>query len=111
MGECLVRAGSPIGGQNALVTVMKFTVRLNPTFSLLTLDFSRFFCGFSSKTTFAGNETQQETLLPSQVHRGSFRDRKLTPPPLKTDSVEMENVMVSLLQGDQKYNFMFCTVL
>lgn len=42
MGECLVRAGSPIGGQNALVTVMKFTVRLNPTFSLLTLDFSSF---------------------------------------------------------------------
>lgn len=54
---------------------------------------------------FAGNETQQETLLPSQVHRGSFRDRKLTPPPLKTDSVEMENIMVSLLQGDQKYNY------
>nr|QXU63433.1 short neuropeptide F receptor [Dendroctonus armandi] len=45
--------------------------------------------------TFAINETQQESLLPSQIHRGSsFKEKKLTPPPLKTDSVEMENIMV-----------------
>lgn len=45
MGELPVRAGSPIGGQNALVTVMKFTVRLNPTFSAILIILSVFFYG------------------------------------------------------------------
>ncbi|XP_050301208.1 prolactin-releasing peptide receptor-like isoform X2 [Anthonomus grandis grandis] len=42
------------------------------------------------------NETQQETLLPSGIHRGSsFKERKLTSPPLKGDNVETENIMVA----------------
>lgn len=50
----------------------------------------------SERTCNGNNETQQESLLPSSgVHRAaSIRERKLTPPPLKTDSVEMENVIV-----------------
>ncbi|CAG9854101.1 unnamed protein product [Phyllotreta striolata] len=50
----------------------------------------------SERTCNGNNETQQESLLPSSgVHRAlSFRERKPTPPPLKTDSVEMENIMV-----------------
>ncbi|KAG5881327.1 hypothetical protein JTB14_020280 [Gonioctena quinquepunctata] len=50
----------------------------------------------SERTCNGNNETQQESLLPSSgIHRAvSFRERKLTPPPLKTDSVEMENVIV-----------------
>lgn len=49
-----------------------------------------------SERTCNGNETQQESLLPSGVHRAaSVRERKTTPPPpLKTDSVEVENVLV-----------------
>ncbi|KAJ8978570.1 hypothetical protein NQ317_012094 [Molorchus minor] len=50
----------------------------------------------SERTCNGNNETQQESLLPSSgIHRAaSIRERKLTPPPLKTDSVEMENVIV-----------------
>ncbi|KAG5882218.1 hypothetical protein JTB14_012468 [Gonioctena quinquepunctata] len=50
----------------------------------------------SERTCNGNNETQQESLLPSSgIHRAvSFRERKLTPPPLKTDSVETENVIV-----------------
>lgn len=49
-----------------------------------------------SERTCNGNDTQQESLLPSGVHRStSVRERKTTPPPpLKTDSVEVENVLV-----------------
>lgn len=53
---------------------------------------------WKSERTCNGNETQQESLLQSGlsgVHRAlSVRERKSTPPPLKTDSVEVENVMV-----------------
>lgn len=51
----------------------------------------------SERTCNGNNETQQESLLPSGVHRAaSIRERKLTPPPpLKTDSVEVENVLVA----------------
>ncbi|CAH1169998.1 unnamed protein product [Phaedon cochleariae] len=55
------------------------------------------FENWRSERTCNGNETAQESLLPSSgVHRAvSIRERKLTPPPpLKTDSVEMESVMV-----------------
>lgn len=50
-----------------------------------------------SERTCNGNETQQETLLPSSGNSRviSFGERKLTPPPIKTDSVEMENIAVS----------------
>lgn len=50
----------------------------------------------SERTCNGNNETQQESLLPSGVHRAaSIRERKTTPPPpLKTDSVEVENVLV-----------------
>ncbi|KAJ8938971.1 hypothetical protein NQ318_005212 [Aromia moschata] len=50
----------------------------------------------SERTCNGNNETQQESLLPSSgIHRAlSIRERKLTPPPLKTDSVEMENIIV-----------------
>nr|WDW32492.1 sNPFR [Agasicles hygrophila] len=50
----------------------------------------------SERTCNGNNETQQESLLPSSgIHRAlSFRERKPTPPPLKTDSVETENIMV-----------------
>lgn len=49
----------------------------------------------SERTCNGTNETQQESLLPSGVHRAaSIRERKPTPPPLKTDSVEVENVLV-----------------
>lgn len=50
----------------------------------------------SERTCNGNNETQQESLLPSGVHRAaSIRERKMTPPPpLKTDSVEVENVLV-----------------
>lgn len=79
-------AVSPIGNPNALATAMK------PLVSGRVGAFSS-----TGKTMFpAINETQQESLLPSQIHRGSsFKEKKLTPPPLKTDSVEMENIMVS----------------
>ncbi|CAH1132355.1 unnamed protein product [Ceutorhynchus assimilis] len=41
------------------------------------------------------NETQQETLLPSQIHRSSsIKEKKLTPLQLKNDNVEMENIMI-----------------
>nr|QGA72517.1 prolactin-releasing peptide receptor-like protein [Rhynchophorus ferrugineus] len=44
---------------------------------------------------YGNNETQQETLLSSQIHRApSLKEKKLTPPPLKTDSVEVENIIV-----------------
>lgn len=57
---------------------------------------SRFTNWRSERTCNGNNETQQETLLPSQIHRApSLKEKKLTPPPpLKTDSVEMENIMV-----------------
>lgn len=49
----------------------------------------------SERTCNGNNETQQESLLQSGVHRAaSIRERKATPPPLKTDSVEVENIMV-----------------
>lgn len=49
----------------------------------------------SERTCNGNNETQQESLLQSGVHRApSVRERKTTPPPMKTDSVEVENVMV-----------------
>ncbi|CAH1998613.1 unnamed protein product [Acanthoscelides obtectus] len=50
-----------------------------------------------------GAETQQESLLPSSIHRvPSVRERKPTPPlgslapPNKADSVEVENVVVNV---------------
>ncbi|XP_056636478.1 neuropeptide Y receptor type 2-like [Diorhabda sublineata] len=54
------------------------------------------FDNWRSERTCNGNETQQETLLPSSGNNRaiSFGERKLTPPPQKTDSVEMENIMV-----------------
>lgn len=50
----------------------------------------------SERTCNGNNETQQESLLQSSVQRAaSVRERKATPPPpVKTDSVEVENVMV-----------------
>lgn len=50
----------------------------------------------SERTCNGTNETQQESLLPSGVHRAaSIRERKQTPPPpLKADSVEVENVFI-----------------
>ncbi|XP_023019356.1 prolactin-releasing peptide receptor-like [Leptinotarsa decemlineata] len=50
----------------------------------------------SERTCNGNNETAQESLLPSSgIHRAvSIRERKPTPPPLKTDSVEMENIIV-----------------
>lgn len=49
----------------------------------------------SERTCNGNNETQQESLLQSGVHRAaSIRERKNTPPPLKTDSVEVENIIV-----------------
>lgn len=49
----------------------------------------------SERTCNGNNETQQESLLPSGVHRtASIRERRTTPPPMKTDSVEVENVVV-----------------
>ncbi|XP_966794.1 prolactin-releasing peptide receptor-like [Tribolium castaneum] len=49
----------------------------------------------SERTCNGNNETQQESLLQSGVHRAaSIRERKSTPPPLKTDSVEVENILV-----------------
>ncbi|XP_030746843.1 prolactin-releasing peptide receptor-like [Sitophilus oryzae] len=56
---------------------------------------SRFTNWRSERTCNGNNETQQETLLSSQIHRApSIKEKKLTPPPLKTDSVEMENIIV-----------------
>ncbi|XP_076271898.1 prolactin-releasing peptide receptor-like isoform X2 [Rhynchophorus ferrugineus] len=56
---------------------------------------SRFTNWRSERTCNGNNETQQETLLSSQIHRApSLKEKKLTPPPLKTDSVEMENIIV-----------------
>lgn len=50
----------------------------------------------AERTCNGNNETQQESLLQSSVYRtASIRERKATPPPpLKTDSVEVENVLV-----------------
>lgn len=50
----------------------------------------------SERTCNGNNETQQESLLPSGVHRAlSFKEKKTQPPPpFKTDSVEVENVLV-----------------
>ncbi|XP_060534678.1 prolactin-releasing peptide receptor-like [Cylas formicarius] len=57
---------------------------------------SRFTNWRSERTCNGNNETQQESLLPSSIHRvPSVRERRLTPtPPPKTDSVEMENIVV-----------------
>ncbi|XP_065160642.1 prolactin-releasing peptide receptor-like [Atheta coriaria] len=51
---------------------------------------------YRSERTCNGNETQSSMLPTSGVHRAlSIRERKQTPPPpLKTDSVEVENVMI-----------------
>lgn len=49
----------------------------------------------SERTCNGNNETQQESLLPSGVHRAaSIRERRTTPPPMKTDSVEVENIVL-----------------
>ncbi|XP_019867538.1 neuropeptide Y receptor type 2 [Aethina tumida] len=48
-----------------------------------------------SERTCNGNDTQQESLLPSGIHRAaSVKEKKTIPPPHKTDSVEVENVLV-----------------
>ncbi|XP_071052915.1 prolactin-releasing peptide receptor-like [Onthophagus taurus] len=51
----------------------------------------------SERTCNGNNETQQESLLPSGVQRAvSLKEKRaVPPPPLKVDSVEVENVLVS----------------
>ncbi|KAF2883444.1 hypothetical protein ILUMI_22729 [Ignelater luminosus] len=50
----------------------------------------------SERTCNGNNETQQDSLLHSGIHRAaSIRSQKAVPlPPVKTDSVEVENVLV-----------------
>ncbi|KAK9881624.1 hypothetical protein WA026_016494 [Henosepilachna vigintioctopunctata] len=50
----------------------------------------------SDKTCEENNETQQKTLMPSSVYCNVSSDRKMNSPPIKVDSVEVENVLVPI---------------
>lgn len=54
-----------------------------------------------SERTCNGNETQQESLLPSSGLQRTLSSRRPSPsPPAKTDSVEMETIMVPVASYD-----------